>query len=84
MIRCREYDEQEDARRQKIAQDVIEGKFKGKRRDGLDGVLSSDDEDDEDKRKAKRRWRQLQKKRELGKDLAELGMYMGPGRTREC
>ncbi|KAJ9093705.1 hypothetical protein QFC21_006301 [Naganishia friedmannii] len=54
----REYAEQEDARRQKIAQEVVDGKHKGRRRDGLDGVLSSDDEDDEDKRKAKRRWPQ--------------------------
>jgi hypothetical protein len=71
--RHREYAEQEDARRQKIAQEVIDGKHKGRRRDGLDGVLSSDDEDDEDKRKAKRRWREMQKKRTIGQDLTELG-----------
>ena len=54
---------------------MIEGKYKGKRRDGLDGVLSSDEEDDEDKRMAKRKWRKEQERRarELGKGLAELG-----------
>ncbi|KAJ9123030.1 hypothetical protein QFC22_001219 [Naganishia vaughanmartiniae] len=75
----REYAEQEDARRQKIAQEVIDGKHKGRRRDGLDGVLSSDDEDDEDKRKAKRRWREMQKKRTIaqGETQAFVQAYQG-------
>ncbi|KAI5455201.1 hypothetical protein NCC49_000017 [Naganishia albida] len=70
----REYAEEEDARRQKIAQEVIEGKYKGKRRDGLDGVLSSDEEDDEDKRKARKKWRKEQERRarELKSNLAQL------------
>jgi mediator of replication checkpoint protein 1 len=74
MLHSREYAEEEDARRQKIAQEVIEGKYKGKRRDGLDGVLSSDEDDDEDKRLAKRKWRQMLKKRAIGEDLEGLGM----------
>ena len=71
----REYAEEEDARRQKIAQEVIEGKYKGKRRDGLDGELSSDEEDDEDKRKARKKWRKEQERRarELKSNLAQLG-----------
>ena len=75
----REHQAQDDAELQRIHEAAIAGKFRGKRRGGVDLADSDDDEDDEEARRIRRK---MHKKRRVeGDTLEDLGMS-ARGNTR--